>query len=64
MDELKRCPFCGAEARAWEWNGGARVDCSKWQGKDGEEHFVSIGAKTMDMAIKLWNARCGEESED
>ena len=54
---LFNCPLCGAPARAWEWNGGARVDCSKWSGKDGAEHFVGVGAKTMDEAVKKWNTR-------
>ena len=56
-EELKPCPFCGGKAYAWEWNGGARIDCENWRGTDGKEHFVGIGAKTMKEAIEIWNRR-------
>ena len=56
-DELKHCPFCGAPAFSWEWNGGARVDCSGWDSKDGQEHFVGVGGKTIKEAIERWNMR-------
>ena len=56
---LKPCPFCGAPAYAWSWNGGARVDCSKWysDANSVNVHFVGIGAKTLDEAVKIWNTR-------
>lgn len=56
---LKPCPFCGAAASAWEWNGGARVDCSKWvaDANSVNVHYVGIGAKTMKEAVKRWNER-------
>ena len=59
MSELKPCPFCGAPAVHWEWNGGARVDCSKWtsDGAAVNVHFVGIGARTFEEAAKLWNER-------
>lgn len=59
MTELKPCPFCGAPAVHWEWNGGARVDCSKWtsDGAAVNVHFVGIGARTFEEAAKLWNER-------
>jgi len=59
MTELKPCPFCGAAASAWEWNGGARVDCSKWRADaySVHTHYVGIGARTMEEAIELWNRR-------
>ena len=59
MTELKPCPFCGAAASAWEWNGGARVDCSKWRADAYSvyTHYVGIGARTMEEAIELWNRR-------
>lgn len=58
---LKPCPFCGAAASAWEWNGGARVDCSKWvaDAYSVNVHYVGIGAKTMEEAVRRWNERKG-----
>ena len=53
--QIRPCPFCGAPAKIWEWNGGVRVDCSGWRVTDGAEHYVGIGAKTYDEAIMLWN---------
>lgn len=60
--DLPKCPFCGAYARSWEWNGGARIDCSAWGG-GGNEHYVGVGGKTLDEAEKNWNKRYAE-SED
>lgn len=64
MTELKPCPFCGAAASAWEWNGGARVDCSKWRADAYSvyTHYVGIGARTMEEAIELWNRRAEQPS--
>lgn len=61
---LKPCPFCGAAASAWAWNGGARVDCSKWvsDAYSVNVHYVGIGAKTMEEAVRLWNRRDGEHN--
>lgn len=56
-DELLPCPFCGGKARFWQWNGGARVDCSRWYGTDGNEHYVGVGGKTAQEAIANWNRR-------
>lgn len=55
--ELKPCPFCGAEAHLWKWNGGVRIDCSHWRSKGSDEHYVGIGARTTKEAIEKWNAR-------
>lgn len=56
--ELKPCPFCGGKAFAWEWNGGARIDCENWTKKTkGRVHYVGVGASTMDEAVELWNNR-------
>lgn len=57
---LKPCPFCGAEARMWQWNGGTRIDCSKWDSSDDSTHFVGVGAKTKEKAVELWNERMEE----
>ena len=56
-EEVKPCPFCGSPAFVWEWNGGARVDCSNWLAADGREHFVGIGARSRKEAIEIWNTR-------
>ena len=55
--ELKPCPFCGAAANMWKWNGGCRIDCSNWRSKSRDEHYVGIGARTEKEAIEKWNAR-------
>ena len=62
---LKPCPFCGAPANIWSWNGGTRVDCSRWYSDPTATrvHFVGIGAKTPEEAIKVWNERWEEESD-
>ena len=58
-DDLKRCPFCGAKAFMWSWNGGTAIQCDNYQnkskGKDG--HLVQVEADTQEEAIKLWNTR-------
>jgi hypothetical protein len=61
---IKPCPFCGAKANAWEWNGGARVDCSRWRVTDGKEHYVGVGGKTLPEAIKEWNKRYGVDTNE
>lgn len=61
--DLPKCPFCGGYANAWEWSGGARIDCENWGHDDNGTHFVGIGAKTMKETEELWCSRYGE-SED
>ena len=51
--ELKSCPFCGAKANMWSWNGGTRIDCSNWC----PTHYVGVEGKTAEEAIKAWNRR-------
>ena len=61
MPDLLPCPFCGAPAKFWQWNTGARVECTNW-GKN--DHFVGIGGRTLDEAVRLWNERkSGTEKE-
>lgn len=59
--KLKSCPFCGGEAHLWTWNGGTRIDCKNWKDSQSETHFVGIGAKTREEAIRLWNRRVNDE---
>ena len=61
MKNLKPCPFCGAPANKWSWNGGTRIDCSAWDSSDKHTHYVGIGAKTEQEAIEAWNNRAGEQ---
>lgn len=58
--QLFPCPFCGASATMWTWNGGARVQCEKWQCVREPVHLVSVGGKTPEEAANAWNARAGE----
>ena len=62
-EDLKRCPFCGGRAEVWSWNGGARVDCENWNSKGGFEHFVGIGAKTEEEAVRLWQERFEDDND-
>lgn len=54
---LKPCPFCGAEANMWKWNGGVRIDCSLWASTNVRTHFIGIGALTEEEAVRIWNTR-------
>lgn len=53
MEELKRCPFCGGEARlykAFDYVSKYRVECTKC--------FVyTLNCDTEKEAIKAWNRR-------
>ena len=66
MDELKLlpCPICGGKARAWQWNGGARVECENWDMKDESFHMVGVGARTMDEAVAAWTRRYDPDVDD
>jgi hypothetical protein len=65
MEELKPCPFCGGKPRAWSWSGGARIDCENWlKGSDPDVHYVGVGARTMDEAVKRWNRRVDNGSTE
>lgn len=54
MSELKPCPFCGASAKLWRWNGGTRIDCSEW---DSKQHLVGVYGETDEEAADRWNRR-------
>ena len=54
IDDLKPCPFCGGKAHAWQWNGGARIDCENWRT---DMHYIGIEARTMEEAVRIWNNR-------
>ena len=62
--ELRPCPFCGAPAHKWSWNGGTRIDCSAWDISDKHTHYVGIGAKTEQEAIEAWNRRTNHENSN
>ena len=53
--ELKPCPFCGAKANMWSWNGGTRIDCSNWC----STHYIGLEGKTVEEATEAWNRRAG-----
>ena len=59
--DLKRCPLCGGFANAWQWNGGAGIDCENWSLKNDSLHLVGVGAKTLEEAEKLWEQRWPSE---
>ena len=54
VEGLKPCPFCGAPASMWKWNGGTRIDCGRFQAT---KHIVGIEGRTDDEAMRLWNTR-------
>ena len=60
MDDLKPCPFCGGKAFMWSWNGGTRIDCENWSGRDEQTHYVGVGARTEAEAIAAWNRRASD----
>ena len=52
-EKLESCPWCGCTPnKQIHPDFGPRVFCD-----DGYEHFIAIGGKTMEEAIKAWNTR-------
>ena len=62
MEKLKPCPFCGGKALMWSWNGGTRIDCENWSGKDERTHYVGVGERTEAEAIEAWNRRASNDN--
>jgi len=61
-DNLKPCPFCGAEAYMWSWNYGVGIQCSKFRF---DIHLIEVRGQTIEEAIEKWNSRVEpQESED
>lgn len=67
MEELRKCPFCGASA--FEYRNKmqglkammyAVVQCSNCGAKIEVHGQISEMIKTEEMAIKAWNRRCCE----
>jgi len=60
-DNLKPCPFCGAEAYMWSWNYGVAIQCSNFS----YMHWIEVRGQTIEEAIEKWNARIEpQESEE
>ena len=64
MIELKRCPFCGGEARLFV-NNGVRVICPKCQAStkvmiDGE-YGRNIKIDAISSVVKAWNRRTSDD---
>ena len=64
MTELKRCPFCGGEARVYRWQYGEvtgrlitkyGVECIKCQA----ELPIKLCSEHEDETIAAWNRRLG-----
>ena len=54
LKDAKPCPFCGAEAKSWQWNGGTVIQCSEYHPS---RHQVSIERKTLEECLEAWNER-------
>ena len=62
MTELKRCPFCGAEAKRGriyirDDDGDYYIGCSRAN----DSHDVYVYGKTEEEAVRLWNQRVVDE---
>ena len=58
MSGLKKCPFCGAEARIIRTNYHVYISCSNHQIVDNSNyHVIEVSADTEDEAIAKWNNR-------
>ena len=73
-DELKRCPFCGGEAEAWDYEVGNdvhdpdtlgyldTVSCTMFA-VGCESCEIVVSRKTKDGAMTAWNARAERTCE-
>lgn len=59
-NNLKPCPFCGAEAYMWSWNYGTAIQCSKF---NCDTHLIQVRGQTSAEAIERWNARVKPQAE-
>ena len=56
-EELKGCPFCGADAFMWRTNHHVYIQCDKFNASDNHGHMVQVSARTEEEAILKWNDR-------
>ena len=59
-EDLKRCPFCGAEAEIIGGEGEFNVRCSNYTDVNGNDCALAMGTvfyDTREKAIKAWNRR-------
>ena len=57
-EELKRCPFCGGEARVNLFLGNYCITCDNCPGS-----IFPCKGMTKEEAIEAWNRREGEQNE-
>ena len=65
--ELKACPFCGSEARAYSRDnrpaGFCQHEVDHWIDCTSDECLAHQGmAETAEQAARLWNTRTGEKA--
>jgi Lar family restriction alleviation protein len=58
--DLKKCPFCGADAKIWRTNYQVYIECSKSDCDRHDRHLIQVSASTEEEAIKAWNTRKGD----
>lgn len=59
-DNLRPCPFCGAEAFIWRTNHRTYIECKNYNSIN---HLVRITSQNDERAIERWNMRESDEKE-
>ena len=57
-NELKKCPFCGADAFMWRTNHYVYIQCEKYNAIERSgQHLVQVSGRTEEEAVRRWNNR-------
>lgn len=67
QEELKRCPFCGGEAKIYNINGKKQVRCTVCRCRtprmSRSDYFRKPVETNEELAIKAWNRRVKEDKQ-